>query len=416
MAELSFCLVSTFYPPYSFGGDAVHVHRLATGLAQRGHRVRVITGEEAYHMLGDGSPSAEGFAHDPRVEVVSGLSSSIQAATTYLTGGPVGYRSRLAALMEGFDVVHFHNPSLVGGAGGLSLGEAIKLYTTHEHWLLCPTHVLFRYRREICRKRTCWRCTLYHRRPPQLWRSTDLLDRSVASLDVVLAPSRFTAGLHRETFPEARIEVVPLPGPNSAMLDDLPQPPSGIPEAFFLYAGRLEPIKGVGRLPAVAEAIGDAHLVVAGAGSLAPALEEASRRLPNLHYVGAQSYPTVLALCRASLAVVVPSAGYETFGGVAVEAMSVGTPVAVRDIGPLPELVEKGGGWTFGDDEELAGLLAEIWADPVRAGSEGLRAGEVYRSRWTEDLFFKRYMELVAESAVRRGRGELAQRAAAEAG
>ena len=37
--KLSFCMVSTFYPPYHSGGDAMYLYCLANALARRGHRV-----------------------------------------------------------------------------------------------------------------------------------------------------------------------------------------------------------------------------------------------------------------------------------------------------------------------------------------------------------------------------------------
>ena len=36
----SFCMVTTFYPPYHFGGDALYVYRLSNALARRGHHVQ----------------------------------------------------------------------------------------------------------------------------------------------------------------------------------------------------------------------------------------------------------------------------------------------------------------------------------------------------------------------------------------
>ena len=41
METLRFLMVSTFYPPYHLGGDAVHVQYLAEALAERGHEVPV---------------------------------------------------------------------------------------------------------------------------------------------------------------------------------------------------------------------------------------------------------------------------------------------------------------------------------------------------------------------------------------
>lgn len=37
MAPLRFCMITIFYPPYSFGGDGVFVHRLSKLLARHGH-------------------------------------------------------------------------------------------------------------------------------------------------------------------------------------------------------------------------------------------------------------------------------------------------------------------------------------------------------------------------------------------
>jgi hypothetical protein len=47
----------------------------------------------------------------------------------------------LQILETGFDVIHYHNISLVGGPTILAYGQGIKLYTMHEYWLVCPTHV-----------------------------------------------------------------------------------------------------------------------------------------------------------------------------------------------------------------------------------------------------------------------------------
>ena len=48
---LRFAMITTFYPPYNFGGDGQAVRRLAHALARRGHRVDVIHDVDAYRML-----------------------------------------------------------------------------------------------------------------------------------------------------------------------------------------------------------------------------------------------------------------------------------------------------------------------------------------------------------------------------
>ncbi|MDQ3898199.1 MAG: glycosyltransferase family 4 protein [Actinomycetota bacterium] len=410
MGSVSFCLVTTFYPPASFGGDAVHVRRLARCLARRGHRVRVVHNPTAYRMLG--GRAADPPTADPGVEVVPGPAGVLGTAATYLTGLPVAQRGELARLTSGFDVVHFHNPSLLGGPGGLSVGDALRLYTTHEHWLLCPTHVLFRFEREVCEQRTCFRCTLSYHRPPQLWRSTRLMERSVSGLDVLLCPSRFTAALHRAEFPEARIEVLPLPGPEPGEdPTDGDEPDPARP--FFLYAGRLEAIKGVDSLIRAFAGLEGADLLIAGDGSLSAELRELAAGQPHVRFLGRVQHGRLLALCRRARAVVVPSVGYETFGGVAVEAMANGSPVVVRRLGPLPELVEDGGGLTFDGDDDLTRVLQRLVDDPGEANRLGSAARQVAADRFGEARFMARYFEIIASFAFERGLGSLADRAEA---
>jgi hypothetical protein len=39
---LNFLHLTTFYPPYSFGGDAMYIYRLAHALGNAGHQVDVV--------------------------------------------------------------------------------------------------------------------------------------------------------------------------------------------------------------------------------------------------------------------------------------------------------------------------------------------------------------------------------------
>src|SRR5438045_1134335 len=71
-------------------------------------------------------------------------------------------------------------------------GDALKVYVAHEHWLVCPTHVLWKFNHEPCDERACTRCVLAYRRPPQLWRYTGALERRLADVDLFIARSEFS--------------------------------------------------------------------------------------------------------------------------------------------------------------------------------------------------------------------------------
>ena len=58
-------MLTTFYPPYNFGGDGIGTQRLAHALVRRGHQVTVIHDVDAYNSLHKGpepsrTPSPKG--------------------------------------------------------------------------------------------------------------------------------------------------------------------------------------------------------------------------------------------------------------------------------------------------------------------------------------------------------------------
>ncbi len=90
MTALRFCMLTTFYPPYSFGGDAIGVQRLARGLVRAGHEVTVVHDVDAYHALHPGAPPNDGEGADG-VEVIplrSGL-RTLSPLLTQQTGRPI---------------------------------------------------------------------------------------------------------------------------------------------------------------------------------------------------------------------------------------------------------------------------------------------------------------------------------------
>ncbi len=163
---MRFCMVTTFYPPYHFGGDGIFVHQLSNELAKRGHHVEVVHCRDAHQFLSGRTPSMP-YQDHPNV-TVHGLKSPagfLSPLVTQQTGWPVLKSSQLNAILaKPFDVIHFHNISLVGGPKVLEYGRAVKLYTLHEYWLVCPTHMLFKFGQEVCTRAVLY--GLYYFVPP----------------------------------------------------------------------------------------------------------------------------------------------------------------------------------------------------------------------------------------------------------
>ncbi len=173
-------MVTTFFPPYSFGGDAVYVEQLSLELARQGHEVHVVHCADAYLALAPTGPRHRGMPRHPNLTVhtLKSRAGILSPLVTHQTGRPGLKDPQVRALLEGsrWDVIHYHNMSLMG-LTALGYGSAIKFYTVHEYWLLCPMHVLWKLDREPCEEKACVRCMLHGRRPPQLWRSTGLRSR-----------------------------------------------------------------------------------------------------------------------------------------------------------------------------------------------------------------------------------------------
>jgi len=205
---------------------------------------------DSYHLLHPAEPEIQYDEH-PNVRR-HGLHSGyggLSPLLTQQTGRPFLKRKPIQELLRSkpYDVLHYHNISLLGPtilAVQPENREVVKLYTTHEHWLICPTHVLWKFNSHPCEKPQCLPCTLLAKRPPQLWRYTGLLKRMSQHVDQFISPSRFTAAIHAARgFPQP---VGHLPYFIHRADQDWQQPSAPPQEQpYFLFVGRLELIKGL---------------------------------------------------------------------------------------------------------------------------------------------------------------------------
>jgi glycosyltransferase involved in cell wall biosynthesis len=409
MKPLSFCMVTTFYPPYHFGGDGAFVYRLSNALARRGHRVSVVHCVDAHTTL-KGIRSRGAFEHHPNVTVhrLRSRAGTLSPLTTYLSGRPGLKRGALESIFgdERFDVVHFHNISLVGGPGILSYGTGLKLYTTHEHWLVCPMHVLWKMDREPCVEPQCLRCTFAFRRPPQLWRYTGLLERELNNVDVFLAPSRFAIEAHHERGFKHPIRHLPLFLPDSAAAPPDPvDPPSERP--YFLFVGRLERIKGLETLIEVFRRYDAADLLVAGDGNFGPDLRRQAAGLEHVRFLGSVDEVRLRGLYAGATALLLPSVGFEVAPSVSLEAFAQRTPVIARELGGAPETVaESGAGYTYRTDDELLAAMEALRRDPSLRRALGERGHRAFLERWSEEAHMRSYLSLIEEERRSSGRDE----------
>lgn len=401
MSPRRFCFVTTFYPPYHFGGDAISTFRLVQALAEAGHRVDVVHSEDAYRLQGLDEPSGS-FDHHPNVRV-HGLRSRARRLAPLLahqTGGVGLYGGELRRILEDArpDVIHFHNVSLMGAPGVLTLGDAVKLYTPHEYWLVCPTHVLFAFGREACFEKRCLRCTLAARRPPQLWRLGNWRARALRHIDCFVMLSEWAMGRHREEGIDRPMVCIPHAVTPPSTLE----PAEPYADPYFLFVGRLLRLKGVHELIDMFHRYDRARLVIAGDGEDRAEFEELATGLDHVEFVGHVEGEALSRLYRNAVAVLMPSLCFEVAPLVPREAFGHETPVIARDLGALPEVIEAPEiGWTFENPEQCIGAMDRLLDDPALRRERGQRA---YRSasNWTPAQQLEKYLGLVEELLQKR--------------
>ena len=394
---MRFGMVTTFYPPFSYGGDATYVRSLAKSLAALGHDVEVIASTNAYFVRSKDEGQVDTTVEDGipvhRLRHPAGLLAPLVSQQTGLPG--LHAPALKSFLAKPFDVLHFHNISLMGAPGVLGMGQArARLLSLHDHWLVCPTHVLWKNKSRACDRRTCFTCSIRSGIPPQLWRYTGLRDRYLGKLDRLLAPSQFTANMHRDNGIEAPIEVLPL----FSSLEG----PSALPAvkpSRIVFAGRVMALKGIANLVRVVAQMPDIELVVVGEGDLRAELAESYAAHPNIRFLGQVDQTELAEHYASAAAIVIPSIVPETFGLTLVEASACGTPAIVaRWSGGAAEIVERtGGGLLYGSDQELSAAIRQLVDDRVLRDKLGALARAGYQAYYTREKHIADYLKHVDE-------------------
>ncbi len=400
---LRFCMLTTFYPPNNFGGDGIFVSRLSNELARRGHRVDVIHCIDSFNICNRNKPVPVDDTLDDHPNItVHRLKSPfgwLSPFATYQTGYPVFKSDKIRSILNrGFDVIHYHNISLLGGPGILEYGNGIKLYTMHEYWLVCPTHVLLRFNRKPCSQTDCLLCTLIHKRPPQLWRYTNLLKSTLKHIDSFIAPSHFIADMHKEMGININTaylhHFVPTTKPRESKSKSVSANKENRP--YFLFVGRLEKLKGLQTIIPVFRQFDKAQLIIAGTGSYETSLKRQATGIDHVKFIGHIDYQNLTPLYKNAVAVIVPSICHDISPQVISEAVSNKTPALTTNTGGMPELIDSsGGGLIYENETHLLALMKTMVSNPTLRHDLGLSGYQAYLREWTDDTYVERYFDLI---------------------
>jgi glycosyltransferase involved in cell wall biosynthesis len=172
---------------------------------------------------------------------------------------------------------------------------------------------------------------------------------------------------------------------------------------YFLFVGRLEKIKGVETLLPTFDRYPQADLLIAGTGTMENELRTQARNMNNVRFLGLLPSEQLQGLYRHALAVLLPSAGYEVFPLVALEAFQHRTPVIAHSLGGLTEVLEQSNaGFLYHHAAELLSALDRMQSDPGLRREMGDRGYRAYQEKWTETVHLDSYFQILEETAVRK--------------
>lgn len=310
-----------------------------------------------------------------------------------------------------YDVAHVHNtlpllsPAIYGGFR--NAGTAV-VQSIHNYRLVCPAGTLFR-NGSICTK-----CLDSGSRMPAIQHGCYRDSRAASAMIAVMlavhdrrhtwtrdinafaAVSGFVKSiLVQRGLPEDKIHVHPN------VLGTLPDVPErfepGDTRQHVLFAGRLVPEKGIQDLLKAWQTVstrtgGQLVLDIVGDGPLREEVTAAASA--SIRYHGQVDRDDLLRMMASSSLSVVPSRWHEPFGLVAIESLSMGTPVLVSPVGGLAELSVSVPGVILADTDWAASII-----NAINTPMDRLSLSRAARDGYSRQKGLQR-LELLYEKAI----------------
>lgn len=406
---LRFAMVTTFYPPYCMDADGYDVQRWARALTARGHTVDVIHDTDAYRLLTGHVPEIPFEDDGIRIHRLRSPTKFMSSLGVQQLGRPTTHRERLEELLVGrYDVIHYHNISLIGGPGVWKIGTGIKLHTAHDFWLSCASHTLWRDNKELCDAKRCLRCVYRQGRPPQLWRNTRKMERSASHVDAFLVPSHSAANVHEAFGFKQPMRVAPPISAISAPRLKSATNTTSEARGYFFYSGPLNDAQGVADIITHFPTVLDAELRIAGIGTDEASLRRLAEDRENILFLGRLSEDEIREQRRNAIAIFAPQRGYEVFSNAILEAFREGKPVIARSIGANEEVINSsGGGLLFSDVSQLETHISVLATDVAYCAELGRKAFSYFAQHWREDVAIDTYFGIIRDIAEEKGLSDL---------
>ncbi|MBM6924829.1 glycosyltransferase family 4 protein [Pseudoflavonifractor phocaeensis] len=363
-------LVNKFH--YRKGGSETYYFTLAETLEAMGHQAVFFSMEDERNLP---CPQAHYFVS--HVSTEGGLKNKLALVRRMYYSKEAYVKLSALLLKERPDLVVLN---LVHKHLTLSVIDAIRQYdphlpifwTMHDLIAVCPAYSMLDGKGRVCRK--CLDGDFRHCVREKCIRGSRLMSVLSAQeaefirkkgwyrqVDLFICPSEF----HRDLLAGAGFTSAPILTLRNPLPLDTSYECNDGDDGYVLYFGRLVAQKGVATLIRAAQKT-NFPLVICGTGPDEEAFRHLAAKGGRITFKGFQTGQVLLDIIRRSRCVVLSSEGYENGPYSAMEAMALGKPLVVSDLGGLPELVEPGeNGYVYPaaeGAEALAAALEQVFA------------------------------------------------------
>jgi glycosyltransferase involved in cell wall biosynthesis len=303
------------------------------------------------------------------------------------------------------DIIHAHNIFPLISPSLYKIAKKLRIpivQTLHNFRLLCPQAMLFRDGKacESCIGNIPWRASLYHCYRNSFAQSSftalaitvhKIIDKWEQSFHHYIVLSQVA----RDKFIQGGISEKQISiKPNFV---ESKRVPNWSQRERGIFIGRLSVEKGLDVLVKAVALLDKIKIDVYGTGPLEALVSAAS----GLISLGFHPQSALINRLHQVAYLVIPSTGIESFGLVAIEAFSCGTPVIASRHGSLAEIIEHGKTGLLvkpGDHQELAHAIAWAESHPDAMKKMGQAAYNDYLERYTPESNYKILMEIYDET------------------
>ncbi|NJN15799.1 MAG: glycosyltransferase family 4 protein [Oscillochloris sp.] len=403
-------------PPHGKGGAAWSTHTLARALQERGHQVTAIVPQRGRsgitHADALGIPTIYVGYRAPNIPFV-------QNYVRHEWFRPRLAAAIIAAAQQGppVDLIHAQHVQTIPAAvlAGRSLHVPV-VATVRDHWpwdyfatglhaerLPYPHNSAASLLTDLVARRGPLWGLLAAPAIPYMLAHVRQRAKLLSQADAVIACSTYIAARLRSIVADERLHVIPhmvdFAAVERAATANQPDPS---PLPLLLFAGKLEPNKGAGLLPAIFTALRTQgplpplRLIIAGDGALRSYLahELAALEVPT-EFLDWAGHDRVLALMARCDLLLFPSAWGEPLSRVLLEASALGAPILAMPTGGTGDIVQDGKtGALAATPQTFAARIRELLADPQQRRQLGENARSAARARYAVEIVAPHYETL----------------------